>query len=245
MPLLFGRRRHCNYKRRPMPISAALIPTRWSLNVLTFLELNQIRPLTCFEMVFPVPNIDGNKVLNFVLVELVHALGNVLKVDYFTVSVFSCGVSSWANMTMAFQLDLVTMNVLALRICYLSLTKQLSGTKHLYNCAYSFHVLYVLSRRINRWYEAKIPLYTFLLSTHLVTFLIIQGLLDCLPMKNIVLCLFSEAKRRKWLENNPESSSNDNPIIFDTSIIPWWAWVKRYHLPEAELLNGLSEIPLL
>ncbi|CAN1333840.1 Light-harvesting complex-like protein 3 isotype 1, chloroplastic, partial [Linum perenne] len=51
--------------------------------------------------------------------------------------------------------------------------------------------------------------------------------------------LFSaEARRRKWLEQNPESTSNDEPILFDTSIIPWWAWMKRYHLPEAELLNG-------
>ncbi|KAK9716287.1 hypothetical protein RND81_06G223300 [Saponaria officinalis] len=48
----------------------------------------------------------------------------------------------------------------------------------------------------------------------------------------------AEAKRRKWLETYPESTSNDEPIIFDTSIIPWWAWVKRFHLPEAELLNG-------
>ncbi|PON97857.1 Chlorophyll a/b binding protein domain containing protein [Trema orientale] len=48
----------------------------------------------------------------------------------------------------------------------------------------------------------------------------------------------AEAKRRKWLEDNPESSSNENPVVFDTSIIPWWAWIKRYHLPEAELLNG-------
>ncbi|KAJ4712632.1 Chlorophyll A-B binding family protein [Melia azedarach] len=48
----------------------------------------------------------------------------------------------------------------------------------------------------------------------------------------------AEARRRKWLENNPESSSNDDPVVFDTSIIPWWAWIKRYHLPEAELLNG-------
>ena len=51
----------------------------------------------------------------------------------------------------------------------------------------------------------------------------------------------SEARRRKWLENNPESSSNDDPVVFDTSIIPWWAWMKRYHLPEAELLNGLFQ----
>ncbi|CAN1195583.1 Light-harvesting complex-like protein 3 isotype 1, chloroplastic [Linum perenne] len=48
----------------------------------------------------------------------------------------------------------------------------------------------------------------------------------------------AEARRRKWLEQNPESTSNDEPILFDTSIIPWWAWMKRYHLPEAELLNG-------
>ncbi|KAJ7952591.1 Chlorophyll A-B binding protein [Quillaja saponaria] len=48
----------------------------------------------------------------------------------------------------------------------------------------------------------------------------------------------AEARRRKWLEDNPESSSNDNLIVFDTSIVPWWAWVKRFHLPEAELLNG-------
>lgn len=48
----------------------------------------------------------------------------------------------------------------------------------------------------------------------------------------------AEVKRRKWMEENPQSSSNDNPIVFDTSIIPWWAWMKRFHLPEAELLNG-------
>ncbi|KAK1303448.1 hypothetical protein QJS10_CPB11g00249 [Acorus calamus] len=48
----------------------------------------------------------------------------------------------------------------------------------------------------------------------------------------------AEARRRKWLQDNPESSSNEDPVLFDTSIIPWWSWVKRYHLPEAELLNG-------
>ncbi len=48
----------------------------------------------------------------------------------------------------------------------------------------------------------------------------------------------AEARRRKWLEDNPESTSNDNPVVFDTSIVPWWAWIKRFHLPEAELLNG-------
>lgn len=48
----------------------------------------------------------------------------------------------------------------------------------------------------------------------------------------------AEVKRRKWMTENPTSSNNENPIIFDTSIIPWWAWTKRFHLPEAELLNG-------
>ncbi|KAL5724056.1 hypothetical protein ACHQM5_007366 [Ranunculus cassubicifolius] len=48
----------------------------------------------------------------------------------------------------------------------------------------------------------------------------------------------AEVRRRKWLEMNPESSNNDEPVVFDTSIIPWWSWVKRFHLPEAEKLNG-------
>ncbi|XP_009789569.1 light-harvesting complex-like protein 3 isotype 1, chloroplastic [Nicotiana sylvestris] len=48
----------------------------------------------------------------------------------------------------------------------------------------------------------------------------------------------AEVRRRKWLEDNPESSSNEDPVLFDTSIIPWWAWMKRFHLPEAERLNG-------
>lgn len=55
----------------------------------------------------------------------------------------------------------------------------------------------------------------------------------------------SEVRRRKWLQDNPEASSNDEPVLFDTSIIPWWTWVKRFHLPEAELLNGWSCVILL
>nr|DAD18319.1 TPA_asm: hypothetical protein HUJ06_019782 [Nelumbo nucifera] len=51
----------------------------------------------------------------------------------------------------------------------------------------------------------------------------------------------AEVRRRKWLEENPESSNNDDPVVFDTSIIPWWAWMKRFHLPEAELLNGSQD----
>lgn len=48
----------------------------------------------------------------------------------------------------------------------------------------------------------------------------------------------AEVVRRKWLEENPEASRNDDPVVFETSTIPWWAWVKRFHLPAAELLNG-------
>ncbi|KAF3340435.1 hypothetical protein FCM35_KLT16206 [Carex littledalei] len=48
----------------------------------------------------------------------------------------------------------------------------------------------------------------------------------------------AEVRRRKWLQDNPEASSNNEPVVFDTSIIPWWQWIKRFHLPEAELLNG-------
>ncbi|KAH8961443.1 hypothetical protein BDL97_05G050700 [Sphagnum fallax] len=48
----------------------------------------------------------------------------------------------------------------------------------------------------------------------------------------------AEVVRRKWLEDNPEASSNLEPVLFETSTVPWWAWVKRFHLPEAELLNG-------
>ena len=48
----------------------------------------------------------------------------------------------------------------------------------------------------------------------------------------------AEMERRKLLEESPLPSRNDDPVNFDTSMIPWWAWVKRFHLPEAEKLNG-------
>lgn len=48
----------------------------------------------------------------------------------------------------------------------------------------------------------------------------------------------AEARRRKFLEVHPAVSSNQSPVLFKTSIIPWWAWVTHSHLPEAELLNG-------
>lgn len=48
----------------------------------------------------------------------------------------------------------------------------------------------------------------------------------------------AEMARRKMLEDTPIPSRLDYPVNFDTSMIPWWAWVRRFHLPEAEKLNG-------
>ncbi|KAB2598452.1 hypothetical protein D8674_001372 [Pyrus ussuriensis x Pyrus communis] len=50
--------------------------------------------------------------------------------------------------------------------------------------------------------------------------------------------ILAEAKRRKFLELHPEASMNDDPVVFRSSIIPWWAWMMRSYLPEAELING-------
>ncbi|KAI8006136.1 hypothetical protein LOK49_LG07G00665 [Camellia lanceoleosa] len=36
----------------------------------------------------------------------------------------------------------------------------------------------------------------------------------------------------------PEESTNQDPVLFRASIIPWWAWIMHSHLPEAELTNG-------
>ncbi|KAK9820718.1 hypothetical protein WJX74_002166 [Apatococcus lobatus] len=48
----------------------------------------------------------------------------------------------------------------------------------------------------------------------------------------------AEMARRKILEDNPIASTNEDPVLFDTAEIPWWAWVRRFHLPEAEKANG-------
>jgi hypothetical protein len=48
----------------------------------------------------------------------------------------------------------------------------------------------------------------------------------------------AEMARRKLLEDTPIPCTNEEPVNFDTSEIPWWAWVRRFHLPEAEKLNG-------
>ncbi|XP_074374543.1 light-harvesting complex-like protein 3 isotype 1, chloroplastic [Apium graveolens] len=48
----------------------------------------------------------------------------------------------------------------------------------------------------------------------------------------------AEARRRKFVQVHPAVSTNESPVLFKTSIIPWWAWVTHFHLPQAELLNG-------
>ncbi|KAD5961519.1 hypothetical protein E3N88_12992 [Mikania micrantha] len=50
--------------------------------------------------------------------------------------------------------------------------------------------------------------------------------------------IVAEARRRKFLEIYPEEATNQEPVLFRSSIIPWWAWITHSHLPEAELLNG-------
>ncbi|CAN1334834.1 hypothetical protein LINPERPRIM_LOCUS36535, partial [Linum perenne] len=55
----------------------------------------------------------------------------------------------------------------------------------------------------------------------------------------------AEAQRRRKLELFPEASTNEEPVLFRSSIIPWWAWLKRSYLPQAELLNGNSDLIIL
>ncbi|KAL9422869.1 hypothetical protein AB3S75_035037 [Citrus x aurantiifolia] len=50
--------------------------------------------------------------------------------------------------------------------------------------------------------------------------------------------MVAEARRRKFLEMYPDSATNEEPVVFRSSIIPWWAWLLHSYLPQAELLNG-------
>ncbi|CAH9139659.1 unnamed protein product [Cuscuta epithymum] len=50
--------------------------------------------------------------------------------------------------------------------------------------------------------------------------------------------IVAEARRRKCLEVFPEAAMNQEPVLFRSSIIPWWpAWIMHSHLPQAEILN--------
>jgi hypothetical protein len=48
----------------------------------------------------------------------------------------------------------------------------------------------------------------------------------------------AEVARRKIVIDAGLSSAADDEVKFNAAEIPWWAWVKRFHLPEAEKLNG-------
>ena len=48
----------------------------------------------------------------------------------------------------------------------------------------------------------------------------------------VVQVIDAEMARRKLLEESPIPSTNEEPVFFDTAEIPWWAWVRRFHLPE-------------
>ena len=45
----------------------------------------------------------------------------------------------------------------------------------------------------------------------------------------------AEMGRRRLLEDSPIASTNEDPVFFDTDQIPWWAWVRRFHLPEVSI----------
>lgn len=63
-----------------------------------------------------------------------------------------------------------------------------------------------------------------------------------LPADNPLLCcdpqvIDAEIARRKLLEDTPIPCTNEDAVLFDTAEIPWWAWVKRFHLPEVSRLG--------
>ena len=47
-----------------------------------------------------------------------------------------------------------------------------------------------------------------------------------------------EIDRRALLERTPLACRNEDVVNFDTGSIPWYVWVKRFHLPTAEKVNG-------
>lgn len=54
-------------------------------------------------------------------------------------------------------------------------------------------------------------------------------------MSATIQVIDAEMARRKLLEESPIPSTNEEPVLFDTSEIPWWAWVRRFHLPEVSV----------
>lgn len=70
-----------------------------------------------------------------------------------------------------------------------------------------------------------------------------QTVFACLLNVKSCACDFqvidAEMARRKLLEESPIASTQEEPVLFDTSEIPWWAWVRRFHLPEVYCLYAL------
>lgn len=55
----------------------------------------------------------------------------------------------------------------------------------------------------------------------------------------------AEMARRKLLEDTPIDSLREDPVNFDTSEVPWWAWVRRFHLPEVSPSFSWPSTPTL
>lgn len=52
----------------------------------------------------------------------------------------------------------------------------------------------------------------------------------------------AEVRRRKILEDYPCAGDENYPVTFDLGMIPWQVWVTRFHLPEAEMVNGRASM---
>ncbi|CAA2960233.1 light-harvesting complex 3 isotype 1, chloroplastic [Olea europaea subsp. europaea] len=44
-----------------------------------------------------------------------------------------------------------------------------------------------------------------------------------------------EARSRKFREKHPEVATHGDQVLFRSSIIPWWVWIKHSHFPEAKV----------
>ena len=52
----------------------------------------------------------------------------------------------------------------------------------------------------------------------------------------------AEIARRSLLEATPIPCTNEDAVVFDTATIPWWSWVKRFHLPEVRGRIGFGSV---
>lgn len=56
-----------------------------------------------------------------------------------------------------------------------------------------------------------------------------------MPVRTLPQVIDAEIARRQMLEESPIPSTNEEPVLFDTAEIPWWAWIRRFHLPEVSM----------